>query len=352
MIHERKTKEIAVGSVHIGGGQPVVIQSMTNTDTKDTAATVAQIHALERAGCEIVRAAVYDMECARSIPAIKKEINIPLVADVHFDYRIAVEAIRMGADKIRINPGNIGSAQCVQEIVLAAKDYHVPIRVGANAGSIPSDLRRAYGNTGRALVLAAMRNIEMLEEKGFSDIVVSLKSSDVRICRDAYLQMAGQTAYPLHLGITEAGTMLDASIKSAIGIGSLLLQGIGDTLRVSVSGDPLREITVAKKILRFCGLRRDGVEIVSCPTCARCTLDIESLADRVAEYTRDIQKPLKIAVMGCAVNGPGEVRDSDIGVAGGGGGGVLFAHGSVIKKTAGEDIWNELRQLIDRIAAE
>lgn len=341
------TKEITIGGVKIGGLNPIAIQSMTTTDTKDASATAAQIRALTEAGCELARVAVYDMDCAKAIPEIKKRIHIPLIADIHFDYRIAVAAIEAGADKIRINPGNIGGRERVMEVVRAAQDYGIPIRVGANSGSIPHDLQQKYGNTAQALVLAAMRNIEILEEAGFDNIVVSLKSSSVQVCRDAYMQISKSTAYPLHLGVTEAGTFLDASIKSAIGIGSLLLAGVGDTIRVSITGDPVREIAVAKKILRFCGAREMGVEVISCPTCARCTLDIEHLANQVAEYTAGVDKPLTIAVMGCAVNGPGEAREADLGVAGGGGYGLLFARGQVLKKVPESDLLDELKRLID-----
>jgi (E)-4-hydroxy-3-methylbut-2-enyl-diphosphate synthase len=322
---------------------------MTNTDTKDVSATVRQANELAAAGCEIVRVSVYDMECAGKLPEIKKGIRLPLVCDIHFDHRIAVESIRRGADKIRINPGNIGGKKEILEVVRAAGDFGVHIRVGANSGSLPKDILAEYGNTAQALVLAAMRNIETLAETGFDNIVVSLKSSDARVCRDAYAQISKMTAYPLHLGVTEAGTYLDASIKSAIGIGALLLDGIGDTIRVSVTGDPVREIGIARKILRFCGLRQEGVEIISCPTCARCTLDIEKLADMVAEYTKNIAGPLKIAVMGCAVNGPGEAREADLGVAGGGGMGIVFSHGNVIKKVPEEELFSELKKLIDQI---
>ena len=348
----KTTKEVAIGSVKIGGGNPVAIQSMTNTDTKDTGATVRQILDLEAAGCEIVRCAVYDLECAKVIPEIKKGIHIPLVADIHFDYKIAVASIKNGADKIRINPGNIGGKKEILEVVRAAMDYNVPIRVGANSGSLPRDLLGQYGNTSQALVQGAVRNIEILGGAGFENIVVSLKSSDVKICRDAYTQISAMTAYPLHLGVTEAGTYTDASIKSAIGIGALLLNGIGDTIRVSITGDPVREIGVAKKILQFCGERKDGVEIVSCPTCARCTLDIEKLAEQVAEYTRNLAGPLKIAVMGCAVNGPGEAREADLGVAGGGGCGVLFSHGEIIKKVDEKELMDDLKKLIDQFVAK
>ena len=343
------TKKIAIGNVRIGGGNPIAIQSMTCTDTKDVQATAAQIHELEEAGCEIVRCAVYDLECTKALPAIKRAIHIPLVADVHFDHRIAVAAIEMGADKIRINPGNIGGKKEILEVVRAASDYGIPIRVGANTGSLPKDIFDEYGNTAEALVRAAMRNIEILRETGFERIVVSLKSSDARICRDAYKQISERVDYPLHLGVTEAGTYMDATVKSAVGLGALILDGIGDTIRVSITGDPVREIGVAKKILRFCDERREGVEIISCPTCARCSLDIEKLAEQVSEYTSGIEKPIKIAVMGCAVNGPGEAREADAGVAGGNGTGVLFSKGAVIKKVPEKDLFEELKQLIDQM---
>jgi (E)-4-hydroxy-3-methylbut-2-enyl-diphosphate synthase len=345
----KTTKEIAIGAVRIGGGNRVAIQSMTNTDTKDVAATVSQIHALTDAGCEIIRCAIYDMECADALSNIKDAIHIPLVADIHFDHRIAVAAIEKGADKVRINPGNIGGKKEILEVVRAALDYGVPIRVGANSGSLPKDISDKHGNTAQALVEGAMRNVEILEEAGFDKIVVSLKSSDARVCRDAYKMIAEMTGYPLHLGVTEAGTYTDASIKSAIGLGALLLDGIGDTIRVSITGDPVREIGVAKKILQFCGERREGAEIISCPTCARCTLDIEKLAEQVADYTRNIPKPIKIAVMGCVVNGPGEAREADAGVAGGGGYGVLFLRGAVIKKVHEKDLFEELKKLIDQL---
>ncbi len=343
------TKEISIGKVRIGAGNPIAIQSMTNTDTKDIKATIRQIRLLQTAGCEIVRLAVYDMECAQVLPEIKKAIRIPLVADVHFDRRIAVAAIQNGADKVRINPGNIGGRNEILEVVRAASDYGVPIRVGANSGSLPKDISDQYGNTAQALVAGAMRNVEILSETGFDQIVVSLKSSDARVCRDANQMISKMVDYPLHLGVTEAGTYIDASIKSALGLGALILDGIGDTIRVSITGDPVREIGIARKILLFCGARRLGVEIISCPTCARCSLDIEKLADEVAAYTESISKPMKIAVMGCAVNGPGEAREADAGIAGGSGCGVLFSKGAVIKKVPEEDLFEELKKLIDQM---
>lgn len=344
----RKTREIQIGNIRIGAGHPVAVQSMTNTQTKDVAATVQQILSMEAAGCDIVRSAVYDLECARLIPQIKRRIHIPFVADIHFDYRVAVEAIKNGADKVRINPGNIGGRERVREVVKAAKDYRVPIRVGGNTGSLPKDVAQEYGVSAKALFISAQRNIEMLEEMDFHDIVVSLKSSCVPVCVEAYRMMAEVSDYPLHVGITEAGTLQDASIKSAIGIGTLLMEGIGDTIRVSVTGDPLCEIPVAQKILKYCGKRQQGVEIISCPTCSRCTLDIEALADKLADYTADITKPLKIAVMGCAVNGPGEAKDADFGIAGGGGQGLIFEKGKTLKKVPEAELYAELIRLVDK----
>jgi len=342
------TKIVKIGNVRIGGGYPIAIQSMTNTDTKNTEATIRQINELEKSGCEIVRCAVYDMECAGAIGTIKKAVHIPVVADVHFDHRIAVAAIQNGADKVRINPGNIGGRKEILEVVKAAAGNGVPIRVGSNSGSLPKDILEKYGNTPKALVMSAMRNIEILAQTGFDEIVVSLKSSDARACRDAYREMAGLIEYPLHLGVTEAGTYMDASIKSAAGLGSLIMDGIGDTIRVSITGDPVREIGIAKKILLFCGERNDMAEIISCPTCARCTLDIEKIAEQISEYTKYRTTPMKIAVMGCAVNGPGEAREADLGIAGGAGYGVIFSKGEVIKKVPENELFFELKKLIDQ----
>lgn len=332
----RNKREVKIGNVLIGKDHPIAVQSMTNTDTKDVKSTVAQIKALENAGCEIVRSAFYDVQCTEYIKDIKEEITIPLVADIHFDYKIAVNAIKNGIDKVRINPGNIGEEWKIREVVKAAKDYCVPIRVGGNTGSLPKDIEKQYGISAKSLVLSAQRNISVLEDMDFRNIVVSLKSSNVLICKEAYEMMDELCDYPLHLGVTEAGTILDAAIKSSAGLGALIMNDIGDTVRISVSGDPVSEIGVAKKLLKFCGKLNEGVEVVSCPTCARCSLDIESLSSKVSEYTKDIKKPLKIAVMGCAVNGPGEAKDADFGIAGGGGCGLIFEKGKVLKKVPGK----------------
>ena len=342
------SREVRIGDVIIGGGREIAVQSMTNTETKDVASTVNQIRRLEKAGCEIVRCAVYDTECADVIPLIKKEISIPLVADIHFDYRVAVAAIKNGADKVRINPGNIGGRDKILEVVKAAKDHGVPIRVGGNTGSLPEDIAASDMRASDALVVSAERNIAVLEEAGFSDIVVSLKSSDVRTTVEAYRKMAEKYDYPLHLGITEAGIYEDAAVKSAIGLGTLLLDGIGDTIRVSVSGDPVSEIAIAKKILAFTGLGKGGVEIVSCPTCSRCSLDIENIVKRLKEYTADFKGCFKIAVMGCVVNGPGEAKGADFGIAGGKGKAMLFVKGEEPRFVGEDDIVSELKVLCDR----
>ena len=344
----RNKREVKIGNVTIGGENKIAVQSMTNTDTKDVKSTVAQINALEKAGCEIVRSAFYDVDCTNYIKDIKKGINIPLVADIHFDYKIALGAIKNGIDKIRINPGNIGEDWKIREVVKAANDFGVPIRVGGNTGSLPKDVLEKYGVCAKSLVLSAQRNIEILEDMNFRNIVVSLKSSDVLICREAYEIMNEKNDYPLHLGVTEAGTILDSAIKSSACLGALLMEDIGDTIRISVSGDPVSEIGVAKKLLKCCGKLSEGVEIVSCPTCARCTLDIETLAGKVADYTKDIKKPLKIAVMGCAVNGPGEAKNADFGVAGGGGNGLIFEKGKTLKKVPESELFDNLKELIEK----
>ncbi|MEA4853552.1 MAG: flavodoxin-dependent (E)-4-hydroxy-3-methylbut-2-enyl-diphosphate synthase [Christensenella sp.] len=348
-----KTKKVMIGGVAIGGGCPVAIQSMTNTDTKNIRKTVEQIHALEKAGCQIVRSAVYDMECAQAVAEIKRQISIPFVADIHFDADVAVAAIENGADKIRINPGNIGGEDRILKVVDAAKTHHVPIRVGANTGSLSKEILQRYGGpTAQALVQSALENIRILEHAKFEDIVISIKSSSVPVCVEAYRTIAGKTGYPLHLGVTEAGTYKNALVKSAIGLGSLLLDGIGDTIRVSITGDPVQEIYAAQDILKSCGLIDNMVEIISCPTCGRCSIDIEKIASGVEEFTRDIHVPLKIAVMGCAVNGPGEAREADLGIAGGRGEGLLFAKGKIIRKVDEFDILPELRRMITELAEE
>ena len=348
-----KTRVVKIGNTAIGGGMPVAVQSMTNTDTKDAVKTIAQIASLEKAGGEIVRCAVPDVESAAALRKIKDAISIPLVADIHFDAQAAIAAIENGADKIRINPGNIGNREKIIAVVEAAKAAHIPIRVGANAGSLAKDVLSKYGGpTSDALVASVIQNIRILERAKFEDIVVSIKSSNVPVCVEAYRKIAKQIDYPLHLGVTEAGTYHMAVIKSAIAIGALLLDGIGDTLRVSVTGDPVQEIYAAHDILKSCGLRKSGVEIISCPTCGRCSIDIEKIAGSIEKFTQDIKAPLKIAVRGCAVNGPGEAREADIGIAGGRGEGLLFAHGEIIKKVDEFNILPELRRMILELVEE
>lgn len=348
-----KTREIRIGDVSIGGGNPIVIQSMTNTDTKDVRKTVSQIRALQSAGCEIVRCAVPDVEAAAALRRIREQIAIPLVADIHFDAQAAVAAIENGVDKIRINPGNIGGRGKIMAVVDAAKAAHIPIRVGANTGSLSKEILNQYGGqTADALIESALQNIRVLERAGFEDIVVSIKSSNVPVCVEAYRKIAKQIDYPLHLGVTEAGTYNMAVIKSSVAMGALILDGIGDTIRVSITGDPVQEIYAARDILKSCGARKSGVEIISCPTCGRCTIDIERIASSIEKFTQDIKTPMKIAVMGCAVNGPGEAREADIGIAGGRGEGLLFSHGTVIKKVDEFDILPELRRMIQELAEE
>lgn len=350
---EKKTKEVQIGNVKVGGANPMTIQSMTNTDTKDVAATVRQIAALEQAGCEIARCAVYDEDCAAVLPKIKEKINIPLVADVHFSADIAVAAIENGADKIRINPGNIGGKEEILRVVAAAKEHHVPIRVGANAGSLSKEILERFGGpTAQALVESAMENIRILEKAGFYDIVVSIKSSSAPVCVEAYRAISKRVDYPLHLGVTEAGTYKTALIKSSIGLGALVLDGIGDTIRVSITGDPVQEIYAARDILKCCGLRKESVEIISCPTCARCSLDIEKISTNIEQFTKNMKVPMKVAIMGCAVNGPGEAREADVGVAGGRGEGLLFSRGKIIKKLDEFDILPELKRMINEFQEE
>jgi (E)-4-hydroxy-3-methylbut-2-enyl-diphosphate synthase len=329
----RKSRAVKCGSVIIGGGFPVSVQSMTNTDTRDVASTVAQIERLTEAGCDIIRVAVLDNEAALKIGEIKSRISIPIVADIHFKYKLALESIKQGADKIRINPGNIGDDWKVAEITKAAKDAGIPIRVGVNSGSLPEDIVKKYGHDDpEGFVEAALRQVELLENNGFHDIVVALKSSSVNTAYHAYRLLAEKVDYPFHLGITEAGTLHTGTIKSAIGIGALLLDGIGDTIRVSLTADPIEEIKVARTILKSLELKKEGIEIISCPTCGRCGIDVIKLAGSIEEKTSHLKTPLKVAVMGCVVNGPGEARAADIGITGGNGLGLLFKKGEIIKK--------------------
>lgn len=339
------TKVIQIGNVKIGGGNPVAIQSMTNTKTEDVAATVAQILALEAVGCEIIRCAVPTMEAAKALAEIKKQIHIPLVADIHFDYRLAIAAIENGADKIRINPGNIGDMDRVRQVVEKAKEYNVPIRVGVNSGSLEKNLVEKYGGvTAEGIVESALDKVRIIEEMGYDNLVVSIKSSDVLMCVKAHELIAKECNYPLHVGITESGTVLSGNIKSSVGLGIILYQGIGDTIRVSLTGDPLEEIKSAKLILKTLGLRKGGIEVVSCPTCGRTRIDLIGLANKVENMVADIPLDIKVAVMGCVVNGPGEAKEADIGIAGGIGEGLLIKKGEVVKKVKEEELLETLRQ--------
>lgn len=344
-MYREHTKKIRIGDRVIGGGSPILIQSMTNTKTEDVAATVAQIHSLEKAGCEIVRSTVPNMEAARALREIKKQIHIPLVADIHFDYRMAIAAIENGADKIRINPGNIGSAKKVQAVVDKAKEYGVPIRVGVNSGSLEKNLIEKYGKvTAEGLVESALDKVRMIEDMGYDNLVVSIKSSDVLMCVRAHELLAPQCPYPLHVGITEAGTVYSGNIKSALGLGIILHEGIGDTIRVSLTGDPVNEIASAKLILRTLGLRKGGIEVVSCPTCGRTNIDLISLANEVEKMAAEFDHlNIKVAVMGCVVNGPGEAKEADIGIAGGVGEGLLIKKGEIVRKVPEKELLSTLR---------
>ena len=339
------TKKIQIGDRVIGGGSPILIQSMTNTKTENVQATVEQIRKLTAAGCEIIRCAVPTMEAAKALSEIKKEISIPLVADIHFDYKLAIAAIENGADKIRINPGNIGSQDRVLAVVSAAKERNIPIRVGVNSGSLEKELVAKYhGVTAEGLVESALDKVFMIEDMGYDNLVISIKSSDVLMCARAHELIASQTEYPLHVGITEAGTLLSGNIKSAIGLGIILSQGIGDTIRVSLTGDPLEEVKSAKLILKTLGLRQGGIEVVSCPTCGRTQIDLIGLANQVENMVADIPLNLKVAVMGCVVNGPGEAKEADIGIAGGKGEGLLIKKGEVIRKVPENQLLSVLRE--------
>ena len=339
-----ETKKIRIGDVWIGGGHPVAIQSMTNTRTEDVDATVDQILRLEKAGCEIIRCAVPTQEAALALGEIKKRIHIPLVADIHFDHRLAIAAIESGADKIRINPGNIGSEDRVRKVVEKAKERSIPIRVGVNSGSLERDLVEKYGGvTAEGIVESALDKVHMIEKLGYDNLVVSIKSSDVLMCVKAHELIAKECPYPLHVGITESGTLMSGNIKSSIGLALILSQGIGDTIRVSLTGDPVEEIRSAKLILRTLGLRKGGIEVVSCPTCGRTKIDLIGLANRVEQMVADIPLDIKVAVMGCVVNGPGEAREADIGIAGGIGEGLLIKKGEVGKKVKEEELLDTLR---------
>jgi len=338
------TKTVKIGNRIIGGGNPILIQSMTNTKTENVEATAAQINQLTAAGCDIIRCAVPTMDAAKALKEIKKQVQIPVVADIHFDYRLAIAAMENGADKIRINPGNIGSAERVKAVVDVAKERNIPIRVGVNSGSLEKNLVEKYhGVTAEGLVESALDKVKLIEDMGYDNLVISIKSSDVMMCVKAHELIASQTDHPLHVGITEAGTIISGNIKSAIGLGLILHQGIGDTIRVSLTGDPSEEIKSAKLILKTLGLRKGGVEVVSCPTCGRTQINLIQLANQVENMVADIPLDIKVAVMGCVVNGPGEAREADIGIAGGIGEGLLIKKGEVVKKVKEDELLEALR---------
>lgn len=349
-----KTKEVRIGDRVIGGGNPVLIQSMTNTKTEDVSATVAQIHELEKAGCDIIRCTAPTMEAAKAIAEIKKQIHIPLVADIHFDYRLAIASIENGADKIRINPGNIGAKERVKAVVDCAKERNIPIRVGVNSGSLEKDLLEKYGGvTAEALVESALNEAAVIEDMGYDNLVISIKSSDVMTAVKAHELISKKTDHPLHVGITEAGTLRRGLIKSSIGLGLILSQGIGDTIRVSLTADPVEEVYAAREILKTLGLRKGGIEIVSCPTCGRTQIDLIGLAEQAESIASEFDDlDIKLAVMGCVVNGPGEAKEADLGIAGGDGVGLLIRHGEIVKKLPENELLPALREELERIRAE
>lgn len=349
MIKRQNTRVVRIGNRVIGGGNPVLIQSMTNTRTEDIKATVEQIQRLEAVGCEIVRCTVPTQEAAQALLEIKKQIRIPLVADIHFDYKMAIAAMEYGADKIRINPGNIGGMEKVKAVVDVAKEREIPIRIGVNSGSLEKELVEKYhGVTAAGIVESALDKVRMIEELGYENLVVSIKSSDVLMCVEAHQLIAEQISYPLHVGITESGTVYSGNIKSAVGLGLILGQGIGDTIRVSLTGDPVEEIKSAKLILRTLGLRKGGIEVVSCPTCGRTRIDLIGLANQVETMVEEFNLDLKVAVMGCAVNGPGEAKEADLGIAGGNGEGLLIKKGEVIRKVPEEKLLFALREELEK----
>ncbi|MFO7760669.1 MAG: flavodoxin-dependent (E)-4-hydroxy-3-methylbut-2-enyl-diphosphate synthase [Thermodesulfobacteriota bacterium] len=341
MFKRKRTRQIKIGNVPVGGKAPVAVQSMTNTDTRDVAGTLEQIHRLEEAGCEIIRVAVPDLNAARAIESISHGISIPLIADIHFDTRLAIASIEHGAQGIRVNPGNMGGEKKLARVVDAARQDNIPIRVGINSGSLEKDVLADYGGpTAAALAASALKNIELLESMGYQEIKVSLKSSDTLTTIEAYRLLSEKCDYPLHLGVTEAGGLIPGTVKSSVALGMLLYEGIGDTIRVSLTRDPIEEIQVGYEILRSLHIRERGPEMVSCPTCGRCQIDLFSLAGKVEEYVRKIKTPWKIAVMGCVVNGPGEAREADIGVAGGNGLGIIFKKGKLFKKVPEDQLFN------------
>ena len=347
-MYRDNTKVIKIGNQCIGGGNPVLIQSMTNTKTEDVCATVKQIQQLTNAGCQIIRCAVPTMEAAKALSEIKKQITIPLVADIHFDYKLAIAAIENGADKIRINPGNIGGKEKIMAVVMAAKEKNIPIRVGVNSGSLEKEIIEKYnGVTAEGIVESALDKVRMIEECDYYNIVISIKSSDVLMCIKTHELISKKTNYPLHVGITESGTAFSGSIKSSIGLGIILNSGIGDTIRVSLTTDPIEEIRAAKLILRTLGLKKGGIEVVSCPTCGRTQIDLIALANSVEKLVDNYDLDIKVAVMGCVVNGPGEAREADIGVAGGIGEGLIFKHGKILKKVPENMLLEELKKELD-----
>lgn len=347
-MYRDHTKTVKIGDRVIGGGNPILIQSMTNTKTEDVQATVAQIKRLEAAGCEIIRCTVPTEEAAKAVKEIKKQIRIPLVADIHFDYKMAIAAMENGADKIRINPGNIGSLDRIKAVTDTARDRNIPIRVGVNSGSLEKELVEKYhGVTAEGIVESALDKVRIIEDLGYDNLVISIKSSDVLMCAKAHRLIADKTDYPLHVGITEAGTLFSGNIKSSVGLGIILSQGIGDTIRVSLTGDPVEEIKSAKLILKTLGLRKGGIEVVSCPTCGRTKIDLISLANQVETMAAEFPLDIKVAVMGCVVNGPGEAKEADIGIAGGIGEGLLIKHGEIVKKLPEEQLLSALRRELE-----
>jgi (E)-4-hydroxy-3-methylbut-2-enyl-diphosphate synthase len=346
----RESKAVKMGNVQIGGDAPISVQSMTNTDTRNVKATVEQIKRLEEAGCELVRVAIPDQEAASKVGEIKSQIKIPLIADIHFDYRLALEVLEQGIDGLRINPGNIGNEEKVKLVAQKALEKKVPIRVGVNAGSLERELLKKYGHpTAKAMVESALKHVQLLEKYGFKDIIISLKASNVMKTLEAYQLIATVVDYPLHIGITEAGTIKSGTIKSAVGIGAILAQGLGDTIRVSLTGDPVEEIEVAYSILKALNLRRGGVNIISCPTCGRTEINLVEIANQVEEKIKDLDKDIEVAIMGCVVNGPGEAREADLGIAGGKDVGLIFKKGEVIKRVPAEDLVDELMEEIENL---
>lgn len=344
-MYRDNTKVVQIGTCKIGGGNPILIQSMTNTKTEDVKSTVAQILSLEKAGCDIIRCAVPTLEAAMAFSEIKKQIHIPLVADIHFDYKLAIAAMENGADKIRINPGNIGSKERIKAVIDVAKSRNIPIRVGVNSGSLEKNLVEKYhGVTAQGLVESALDKVKIIEDLGYDNLVISIKSSDVLMCIEAHEQIALKSTYPLHVGITESGTVYSGNIKSSVGLGAILSRGIGDTIRVSLTGAPVEEVKTAKLVLKTLGLKKGGIEVVSCPTCGRTRIDLISLANQVETMVQDFDLDIKVAVMGCAVNGPGEAREADIGIAGGVSEGLLIKKGEIIKKVPEMELLNTLRE--------